>query len=297
MTQLTTLDTAEITTWLTRVTQTIDRSLRDGARTEALAALGAGLEGTRVSLPVLSQLALLDDCLRVAHLAIEADGRIERDELARVADLVRIAATKYFYVLPLYESFDEGATTPAEVERFLRTHRADRAPYGYLDASHWRGLHLVRLVEHATHNASPLREHERMLARIMDEVFAGRATEVEREARRKLRALFERPLADGTDPRAVAFCRHDGPEVFSSVAHGSHVHERDPFDVEAIHAEAREVFHLQLERATTPEQAQRGQGRTLLVLGEAGAGKTHLLRAFRTPACTGSDAGTSATCR
>ena len=29
MTQLTTLDAAEITTWLTRVTQTIDRSLRE----------------------------------------------------------------------------------------------------------------------------------------------------------------------------------------------------------------------------------------------------------------------------
>ena len=115
MTQLSNLDRSELSAWLTRVTQTIDRSLRDAARRQAQAALRAGTEGATASVPVLAQLALLDDCLRVAHLAIEADGRIERDELARVADLVRIAAGKYFYVLPLYESFDEGATTPAEV--------------------------------------------------------------------------------------------------------------------------------------------------------------------------------------
>jgi len=279
---LSTLDAAEITTWLTRVTQTIDRSLRDPARAQAQALLSTGIEGTKVGIPVLAQLGLLDDCLRVAHLAIEADGRIEPDELVRVADLVRIASTKYFFVLPLYEPFGDGAVTAADIERFLRIHRADPGPFGFANTTHWRGLHLARLVEQATHNASPLREHERMLARIMDEVFAGRATEVEREARRRLRALFEPPAAAGADPRIDAFCRSDGPEVFSSVAHGSHIHERDPFDVEAIHAEARETFHHQLLRATTPEQALRGHGRTLLVLGESGSGKTHLLRALRT---------------
>src|SRR5262249_4431989 len=68
---------------------------------------------------------------------------------------------------------------------------------------------------------------------------------------------------------------------FSSVAHGSQIHERDPFDVESIHADAREVFHRQVVRATTPEQHQYGHGRTLLVLGDSGSGKTHLLRALR----------------
>ena len=72
--------------------------------------------------------------------------------------------------------------------------------------------------------------------------------------------------------------------MFSSVAHGSSVHECDPYDVESIHAEAREVFHVQLDRATTPEQALRGHGRTLLVLGDAGCGKTHLPRALRSQA-------------
>jgi DNA helicase HerA-like ATPase/energy-coupling factor transporter ATP-binding protein EcfA2 len=281
VTQLSTLDRAELTAWLTRVTQTIDRSLRDTVRVEALILLSAGIDGTTASVPVLAQLALLDDCLRVAHLAIETDGRIDPDELARVTDLIQVAAPKFFAVLPRYESFDEGAATPEEVERFFVAHRDDTGAFGFAGESTWRGLHLARHVERRTRNAAPLRELERMLVRIMDAVFAGRSTGAERDARRKLRDLFEPPPPSGADPRDTAFCRADGPEVFSSVAHGSQIHERDPFDVESIHADAREVFHRQVVRATTPEQHQYGHGRTLLVLGDSGSGKTHLLRALR----------------
>lgn len=281
MTQLSSLDRAEITAWLTRVTQTIDRSLRDTVRSEALAGLRADLDGTTASVAILAQLALLDDCLRVAHQAIETDGQIDPDEIARVTDLIHVAAPKYFAVLPRYESFDEGATTPEEAERFFVLHRDDTGAFGYASETTWRGLHLARHVERHTRNAAPLRELERMLVRIMDEVFAGRASALERDARRRLRDLFEPPPVAGADPRDVAFCRADGPEVFSSVAHGSQIHERDPFDVESIHAEAREVFHRQVVRATTPEQHQYGHGRTLLVLGDSGSGKTHLLRALR----------------
>jgi hypothetical protein len=287
MTQLTQLDTAELTAWLTRVTQAIDRSLRDTLRAEALAQLAVDLAGAKVGLPVLAQLALLDDCLRVAHLAIEADGFVEPEELERVADLVSIAAQKYFQVLPHYESFGDGAATPDEVERFLVAHRADAGAFGFANATAWRGLHLARHVERYTRNASPLRDLERMLVRIMDAVFGDRSTEVERDAQRRLRDLFEPPAPAGAvDPRALAFCRPDGPEVFSSVAHGSQIHERDPFDVESIHAEAREVFHRLVVRATTPEQHQHGHGRTLLLLGDAGSGKTHVLRAFRHQVCS-----------
>jgi energy-coupling factor transporter ATP-binding protein EcfA2 len=281
VTQLSTLDRAELTAWLTRVTQTIDRSLRDTVRAEALALLRAGTEGATASVPVLAQLALLDDCLRVAHMAIELDGEIEPDEIARVSELVQVAAPKYFAVLPRYESFDDGATATEEVERFLVLHKADDGAFGYACPEPWRGLALVRHVERHTHNAAPLRDLERMLVRIMDDVFAGRASQLEREARRRLRDMFEPPPSAGADPRDIAFCRADGPEVFSSVAHGSQIHERDPFDVESIHADAREVFHRQIVRATTPEQHQYGHGRTLLVLGDSGSGKTHLLRALR----------------
>lgn len=46
----------------------------------------------KVSLPVLIQLACPADCLRVAHLALDADGRVAIDELARVGELVGVAA-------------------------------------------------------------------------------------------------------------------------------------------------------------------------------------------------------------
>ncbi|HET7501448.1 MAG TPA: hypothetical protein VFK02_10610 [Kofleriaceae bacterium] len=281
--QLAPLDSAELTQWLTRLTQTIDRSLREPARAEATASLRDGLDpAARLSLPVLVQLAFLADCLHVAQLAILADGKVEPGELDRVAGLVGVAAAKYFVALPPYVAFDDGAATPDDIARFLAVHRDDPGPFGCARSGELRGLALARLVERSSRNPAPLQDHERMLIRVMETVFAGRTSPVEQAARRKLRALFEQPGAgEGADPRAVAFCRGDGPEVFSSIAHGSQFHDRDPFDVETIHAEAREVFHRQLERATTPEQAQRGPGSMLLVLGESGAGKTHLLRALR----------------
>ena len=63
------------------------------------------------------------------------------------------------------------------------------------------------------------------------------------------------------------------------MAHSNEIWRPDPFDVETIHAEAREVFRRLVARAgLTPRPTS---GRILLLKGESGSGKTHLMRAFR----------------
>jgi energy-coupling factor transporter ATP-binding protein EcfA2 len=81
------------------------------------------------------------------------------------------------------------------------------------------------------------------------------------------------------DPRLAAFLGHTAPEIFHSVEHRQEIWTEDPFDVTSVHAEARDAFERLLAQATTPPGLP--SGRILLLLGESGAGKTHLLRAFR----------------
>ena len=84
------------------------------------------------------------------------------------------------------------------------------------------------------------------------------------------------------DPRMAAFLALDCPEVFHSVATPTAIWRADPCDVETIHAEARGAFDHLLNRAgRTPPPPSGG---ILVLLGEAGSGKTHLMRAFRTRA-------------
>jgi GTPase SAR1 family protein len=76
-----------------------------------------------------------------------------------------------------------------------------------------------------------------------------------------------------------AFCSREAPEVFHAIAHRHEIWRPDPLDVPGIHEEARDTFARMLDRASTPPGLP--SGRILLLLGEAGAGKTHLMRAFR----------------
>lgn len=92
------------------------------------------------------------------------------------------------------------------------------------------------------------------------------------------------PQAPAVDPRIAAFCAPAGPEVFGGAVHGSQIWSADPFDVESVHAEARETFTRLVNRASSLEPPQ--YGKSLLLRGEAGSGKTHLMRAFRAIAHT-----------
>jgi hypothetical protein len=81
------------------------------------------------------------------------------------------------------------------------------------------------------------------------------------------------------DPRAAAFCSPHLPDPFHAFAYASEVWKPDPFDVESIHRGARDVLRRVVGSVLEPSGL--AVGRILLILGEAGCGKTHLLRAFR----------------
>ncbi|HEX8697355.1 MAG TPA: helicase HerA-like domain-containing protein, partial [Myxococcaceae bacterium] len=83
-----------------------------------------------------------------------------------------------------------------------------------------------------------------------------------------------------TDLRLDAFLSDF--DVFHPIQHTHDVWRQDPFDVETVHQEARAVFERLLVHATTPPRPD--SGRILLLLGDSGCGKTHLLRAFRSRA-------------
>ncbi len=95
-------------------------------------------------------------------------------------------------------------------------------------------------------------------------------------------ALAPRDTASALDPRLAAFLAPNCPEVFHSVATSNSIWQADPYDIETIHAEARASFDRLLMRGShTPAPPS---GAVQVLLGEAGSGKTHLMRAFRTRA-------------
>ncbi|APW61536.1 ATP-binding protein [Paludisphaera borealis] len=81
------------------------------------------------------------------------------------------------------------------------------------------------------------------------------------------------------DPRARVFRSPLLADLFHAFAYSNDVWKADPFDVESIHANVRRWFDRTLDRVLEPSGL--ATGRMLLLLGESGSGKTHLMRAFR----------------
>ena len=96
------------------------------------------------------------------------------------------------------------------------------------------------------------------------------------------------------DPRVAAFCSSLHPGLFHAVAYGTDIWRQDPFDVESIHGSVRKTFAHLVNRVCEP--AALPSGRIMLLLGDSGSGKTHLMRAFRNQVHS-SHAVTAATCR
>lgn len=75
------------------------------------------------------------------------------------------------------------------------------------------------------------------------------------------------------------FCSDLEPKLFQGITYLNELWRLDPFDVREIHAEARAKLEEEAERLA--DKGDSGSGRILVLLGEGGSGKTHLLRAFR----------------
>lgn len=78
--------------------------------------------------------------------------------------------------------------------------------------------------------------------------------------------------------RLAAFLDPRAPDVFHAVVHTHDVWKTDAADMALIHQPARAAFDRLYQRALRPDA---DSGRVLLILGESGGGKTHLLRSFR----------------
>lgn len=75
------------------------------------------------------------------------------------------------------------------------------------------------------------------------------------------------------------FCSRQSLETFHAITHQNHIWRSDPYDVESIHEDARTQYERLLNRLDSGTFDD--SGRILLLLGESGAGKTHLMRVFR----------------
>src|SRR4051812_7327434 len=165
-----TLTADEIVTWLNAMAHRLNQSITGTARDSIVSELLRDLDAPRATFRVLATLALLDDCLRVAHLAIEADGVIEAAEIARALPLAAVAAPRYFPALSRCDPFGGGELTADELTEFLRIHRHDKHPFGNSNDLHWRGLTVCQRVAALSHNEELVKDLERMLVRIMDAV-------------------------------------------------------------------------------------------------------------------------------
>ena len=81
------------------------------------------------------------------------------------------------------------------------------------------------------------------------------------------------------DQLIEAYLNPEATDPFTGVVATNQIWQPDPFDVEKIHQHARQAYLGLLDRVSQSQQLSAGQ--FLLILGQAGSGKTHLLRALR----------------
>src|ERR1043166_541564 len=229
--------------------------------------------------------ALYADCMRIVYAAVAADDVIDDRELEDFRDMLSTAARSYADTLMAdYAEFI--VVDVASARRFVTRYADDRGPFGKHAEVPWPGLALCRRASEIGDGAA-LAQYEKTMTWLIAEAcriggvssneprLRGRLDELDQLRRSLARdAVVEAP---GLDLRVRAFL--SPAWVFTSVQQASSVFENDPFDIESIHRHARKSFERLIENARMPSQI--AGGRILLIAGDSGGGKTHLLRDFR----------------
>ena len=243
------------------------------------------LHDEAASSSVLIWRALFSDCLRVAYSVAIADGVIYDFELERMAGLVSLAAKHYTGARDAPYG-DRPPIDVASTRTFLDHYGHDVGPFGYRAAVPWRGHVLCQRAATAGH-AEPLYRYARLMWWLIDEAckisdvtlanprWSAALSEIS-QLRLALTSAGLGPTVE-IDTRRQAFLSHE--HVFTPVEDAASVREADPFDVDVLHKEARTSFQRLVKQATS-RSTHIANGRTLLLLGGSGAGKTHLLRSF-----------------
>jgi hypothetical protein len=234
---------------MTSIAQTIEQEL-DDAMTPLV--LGDGLHkwlkkvspsGEAVTPGALVHLAVLNDALIIAEEAAMRDGVFSAEEKAYVTPLAQVAVRYLARFRNFYEEFTLGIE---DVKDFVDAHMHDAQQFGgrCVD-TRWAGAQICRNFAINARNDAPLKAYRETMVRLVDDVL-GLTTGSDPAWRRELCAQIELKSrlerTDTIDARTLAFCSPSDVSVFHAVAHAQEVYEGDPFDVEAIHAEARDGF-------------------------------------------------------
>jgi hypothetical protein len=266
--------------------EALARSVEEAMDPENPAAyLGADLAALAGRIPAEEQvtpgavvrLALLSDALCITERALKADGHISEAELSYAKPLAR-EALKYL------ARFRNVYRETVDLERhgvgpFLEQHMRDGQKFGgKCKSTAWVGLSVCQRTATAMRDPIFVDQFRELMVQTLDDLFnwVGSGTEAEKQL---IVAEIERlapPAKAERDPRELAYCSLSSMEVFHAVAHSGEIFDQDPFDVESIHADARERFLRLVDRASDAKF-----GKMLLIKGDAGSGKTHLMRAFR----------------
>jgi Helicase HerA, central domain/AAA ATPase domain len=242
------------------------------------------IERKQVTNADVVRMALVADVLRVAEETILADEDVSEREVAYALPLVREAAQRLAAFRAYYESWRD--LDLDGVRSFMKAHRADKQLFGGSCAqTRWLGLEIVLRLANETRDRGAFDRYSELMLRLSEEIVSlerDRVPSAEARQRIEERLGLRRKLAEAErhapreeeDPRIRVFCSAEAPDVFHAVEHANQVWLRDPFDVESLQSAPRAAFARMLQRMD-------GTGRVLLVLGEAGSGKTHLMRAIR----------------